>query len=886
MSREIYTYTDLTRLGQSSLFEKIRHYPLVTVSADLRKGLVGKKEIDLVDGILSNDSHMHVTEFQNLAQAMYGEWNTDQNKFNEMILLSEYVRKKLTDASGDNKKVNWLTGCMRNLGFILSSIIMLEQAEVRPEDIETGGERNLELLQGAWKYLIKRDPSIRAFRQRIGSVKTKEQWAPILRTAFGTRDSFDSTDAIVFHGFYYITPLQERIMCSLEEAGFRLVFLIPYDERYPFAHEIWDETYSEKRGYPPKNKWHVERSIEPDPYGDIFEGKKNISIHNSLQMREYASIMEFVDDVKNIKKQGYAIYSSDFRTANKVLQDYYPEEYGDRKILSYPIGQFVNILNRMWDEERQTIVLESDTLIECFSSGWLSVDGIAGRQYLQDLTYILPFFTGCHTVEEWTKRINLLRRIRQEAIEPFLMDPDPEESAARWQEAIGNPMADFSMFAVETEKLNVILKLIRQLLKMAEDLFGESQLIRVSDHIGRLDHILKRHEVSNEIYDEERAIVGDIFEKLGNPGSFDIQCAPMDIANALNLFLYDKFAEGEIQTKRVGLVYPMYWVDAACIKNNSKVHICMCDVNAMPGGSKNYTWPLTSEVVHDCYERTGNPLLVNHIQSMESSALCNRYFIYAALKNNNVVISWVSLMNDKILAPSPYVKLISGATGKKVLSARRHRITFSQVANADYGSGRIDEYENDKMPADTIKEAKMDYAVCPSKYVFGYVLEKHPTYSSDFQQNYALNAFISAIYNLLKDKGMTIDEVYRNVMSLFPGLRKVEKRQVYDYISYDHNENDMDYGIRTECGGFFYTDERLKIHFPNPQVREMAIGRYGKLLTPDGRRGMDLYEVMEATQEEEVYGRKDIVKTTCMFCPHIDYCRNAIYYGDQENFYD
>ena len=200
-------------------------------------------------------------------------------------------------------------------------------------------------------------------------------------------------------------------------------------------------------------------------------------------------------------------------------------------------------------------------------------------------------------------------------------------------------MADFSMFSVETEKLNVILKLIRQLLTMAEDLFGESQVIRVSEHIGRLDQILKRHEVSNEIYDEERAIVGEIFEKMGQTGGFDMQCAPSDVANALNLFLYDKFAEGEIQTNRVGLVYPMYWVDAACIKNNSKVHICMCDVNAMPGGSKSYTWPLTTEVVHDCYERTGNPLLVNHIQSMESAALCNRYFMYAALKNNDVVVS-------------------------------------------------------------------------------------------------------------------------------------------------------------------------------------------------------------------------------------------------------
>ena len=886
MSREIYTYTDLTKLGDSRIFREIRYYPQVTVSADLRKGLIGTQARDHVDGIFANDSRMHVTEFHTLAQAVYGDWATDQSKFSEMILLSEFVRKKLNDAAGDKKETNWLIGCMRNLGAILSAIILLEQAEVRPEDIESGGERNLELMLEAWKHLADRDPAIRTFRRNLALKNTKTRWEPILRKAFKTDASFAGTEAIVFHGLYYITPLQEKIMASLEEAGYRLIFLIPYDERYPFVYEIWDETYSEKRGYPPKSSWHIEKSQWPDPYGDIFAGKKDVAIHNRLRLKEYASVMEFVNDVKNIRKQGYAVYSSDHKAANKILKDYFPEEYGDRKILSYPIGQFVNVLNQMWDEERQTIILDDDSLVECFSSGWLAVNGISGRQYLQDLTYVLPFFTGCHTITEWSKRIDLLKQIRLDSIDPFLMDLDPEESVARWQEAIGNPMANFSMFAVETEKLDIILTLIQQLLTMAEDLFGNNQVIQVSEHIDKLDQILKRHEVSNEMYTEERAIVGDIFEKLGQPGGFDARVAPSDIANALNLFLCGRFEEGEIQTNRIGLVYPMYQIDAACIKNNSMVHVCMCDVNAMPGGNKEYIWPLTAPIVHDCYKRTQNPLLINLMQIMESTALCNRYFMYVALKNKDVTVSWISTVGEKLLAPSPYIKLVSGATGQEISTAKRHQITFSRVANAVYGRDRIDEYDNDKMPSDTIKEAKMDYAVCPMKYVLGYVVEKYPTYSSDFQQNYALNAFISAIYNLLKDKGMTVDQVYRNVMSLFPGLRKVEKRQVYDYISYDRRENDMDYGNRTECGGFFYTDERIKLHYPNPQVREMAIGRFGKLMTPDGRKGMNLYEVMEATSEEEMIGRKDVVKTTCMFCPHIDYCRNAIYYGDQENFYD
>ncbi len=886
MSREIYTYTDLTKLNDNKLFQEIKHYPQVAVSTDLRKGLNGNIAWDNVDGILKDDKTLRITEFHSLAQAVNSEWGTDQSKFNETIILSEYIRGRMNAVSGDKKQTNWLTGCMRNIGALLSSIVLLEQAGIKPDDIKAEGDRNIELMLEAWEYLIERDPALKAFRNNMSKTYTKAMWEPILRTAFRTEESFADVEKIVFHGFYYITPLQEKIMLLLEQAGYGLIFLFPYDERYPFVYEIWDATYSPERGYPPKNQWHMEKSNAQDAYGDIFEGKKNVTINNKLSFKEYASVMEFVNDVKHIKDKGYAIYSSDFKTANRVLKDYFPEEFGERKILSYPIGQFVSILNQMWNDEKQTITLDEDSLIECFSSGWLSADGVSGRQYLQDLTYLMPFFTGCHTVDEWTERIELLKKIRQDVIGPFQVDLDADESVSRWQEAIGNPMANFSMFAVETQKLDIILTLIKQLLDMATELFGKNQVIRVSDHISKLDRILKRHEISNELYDEEREKVADIFEKLGQPSDFNTKCSPADIANALNIFMCGRFEEGEIQTNKVGLVYPIYFVDAACIKNKSKVHVCLCDVNSMPGGNKEYVWPLSSPVMNKCLNTTHNPLITNLMQIMESTTLCNRYFMYCALKSRDVVVSWISTVGEKILAPSSYIKLVCDATGIKLSQGKRGTITFSQVADSSYGTGRIAEYDNNKTPSGMIKEARMAYALCPMKYTLGYVVEKYPTYSSEFQQNYALNAFISAIYNLMKDKGMTVDEVYKNVMELFPGLRKVEKRQVYDYISYDRREDDMDYGSRTECGGYYYTDERLKLHYPNQWVREVAIERFGKLMTPDGRKGMNLYEVMEADNDEEMRGKKDIVRTACMFCQHMDYCRNAIYYGDQENLYD
>ncbi len=883
MIRQVYTYTNLTTVTKNPYFKEIAKYPIITVSADLRKGFVGALGIERKEEVLTFDGKLNVTEFRNITNAINDYWSSDQSKFNSTIIMSEFIRGKIT-ATKDKKELNWLTGCLRNMDSMLSSITLLEEAEIRPDQLDAGDDRNLKLLIEAWKYLIDKDSAYNEFRETMTKMSSKEEWEKVFSTAF-KENGLSNSKIIVFHGFYYITPIQEMIMRLLEKAGFELIYFIPYDERFPFVYEIWDNTYSEEYGYVPKTEWKMEKSDKADPYGDIFEGKESVTVENKLTIREYASVMEFVDDVRRIKEDGYTLYASNHRDANEMLKDYYPDEYGERKILAYPIGQFISSLNKMWDEDKQTITLDSDSLIDCFSSGWLSYNGVAGKQYMQDLMHILPFFTGCTAVDQWENRIIQLKTIREEVIKPFEVERDPDPTVNRWQAAIGSPFENFSMFAVENEKLDIILSLIKQLLDMARELFGNNKTIKVSDHLRKLNKILKRHEISDELYEEEQTIIGNIFEKLGESSSYAAECAPSDIARALDLFICGRFDDDEIQVNRVGFVRPIFFVEAEAVKNRSKAHVCMCDVNNMPGGNKEYIWPLTRKTIANCYESTKNPLIRNLMQIMESTIEYNRYFMYAALKNKEVCLSWISEMSEKLLAPSPYIKLIANATGMDLSPAKRNTITYQRVVESDYGEGKITEYEREKAPRGMITEARMAYALCPMKYTLGYVLEKYPTYESDFQQSYALNALISAIYNLMKDQGMTVDEVYKNVIELFPSLRKSEKRQVYDYISYDRGENDIDYGIRTECGGKYYTNERIKIHYPNQDVRDVTKKRFGKLMTPDGRQGLDLNEKMEAKPSEKI-GDLDPVMQACSFCPHISYCKNAVYTVDQDNYYD
>ena len=66
---------------------------------------------------------------------------------------------------------------------LLSSLTLLEEAQIRPEHLDTGSDRNLKLLVESWNYLIDRDPSFNDFREKIGEMTSKEAWERVFSTA-------------------------------------------------------------------------------------------------------------------------------------------------------------------------------------------------------------------------------------------------------------------------------------------------------------------------------------------------------------------------------------------------------------------------------------------------------------------------------------------------------------------------------------------------------------------------------------------------------------------------------------------------------------------------------------------------------------------------------
>lgn len=872
--REIYTYENLADLKDSRMFEKIRRFPQITVSADLRKSLKGTYAADRMEGLFSQNSEVCAADFGWLASKIDPDWGSSQSRFHGMILLSELIRKKMEQE--DERQKNWLTGILRNMDSLYRAAMLLEQSGAVPEDLPEKKDRNLQLFSEAWEMLRKKDPSFLQFRRRMEELKNRAAWMPVLCETF-EKTEFQGIHTLVFHGFYNITSYQERIMCLLEQAGFQLIFLIPYDARYPFVYEIWKETYSEKHGYPPQQEWHMEIAREENPWAEVFEGRQG-PLPNQVELWEYASVMEFVNAVKKASDEGYTVYSPDTKTVDSILKEYYPEAYGDRKLLSYPIGQFLYTLSQMWEDDVQEVALSPDDLMKCVSSGWLSADGESGREYLKDLKKVLPFFKGCRTRAEWKARIGEMRRIQKEVLPVFDREKDLDASISRWQKSLENPLSMFGCFSLTEERLEMVLVLMEEVLSMADELFEGGETILAGEYLQRLDHILRTHPVSAELYEEERSIVEEIFEELGKPCSFHERCHPSDIRNAFRLFFNGSLEDGEIRREHPGMVSPLYSIDGAPVKQGGKVHVCLCSESALPGKKEAYTWPLSGALIRSCYEKSGNEFLENLLQVNEQKPLCGRYFLYSALKNRQVQLSWVSVMGEKDQAPSAYLKLLHEGAN---IPIQKPETFESQVRKAmrmaTPAESRILPYDKEQMPHETPKEARMDYSLCPMRYVLGYVADEFPWYQTEFQQTYAVNGLVWAVEGLWKKQGQKVsgetEEICRQVLKLFPGMRKMEKRQISDFGSYEKKE-DLDYSGKTRCGERYYTDERLKVYFPEPKSRKAAEDAFLKLCTPDGRQGMDL---SRGPKKAEI----------CRYCPQAESCLLVCYdKQEQEDFHD
>ncbi len=861
MSNKVYSYSNISELQKAPFYSEILTTPQIAMSkevAAIRYKIPALKK--------------YVASFNTFEKMLFPDWNNSGQKFRYISILNHLLREKINRCY-DKYEKEWLLGCKKNLSSAINNIIKLEEMRVRPENIKAD-DRDIKLFKEMWETVIRNDDAISLFRKRCSELEDPDNFISCAEKAFNAsvKDKAKSLVAtktdftgrkIIFNGFQFFTPLQRFVYEGFRKAGFEIIALIQDDIRYPYANEIWNHLYAEQNGFPSRRDWVRQPVTTKNPLGEIFETGEPVQADN-VKLIKYKNTIEFIEDIDRIKSEGYYIYSSDDRTVNRILRDYFPEDYESRNLLAYPIGQFIYILHKLWDESREGITLTPDNLRKIFASGWLSYKGRSSAVYTETLERILPYFDNCFSLAEWTERLDVLRKSYDEAVAVF-KESTGSKTTVRTKELLGNPFKNFSAFSVEEDRLEAVTGIIRQLIEMAESLFGKNEPISLHKHISKLDAMIQMNDDTYlELFRKERETVKKIFDVLVSDKIKDYSYYPGDIAAAMLHYMGDKLEDEDTNRDRPGvLVFNIFQIEAAPIsKAKGKVHICMADIQRLPGSSGSYSWPLDEKLLEDIVGNTGNKYVSELLENSKLTALSNRYYIYTALQNEDVEISWVAKQADKLLSPSPYITLLDKLSTSKISESGVRKVDQQYVSDIRAIRKLDKTFDITKAENKYQREAELEYALCPMRFVYSYILNDSPVYRNEFQQNKAIVRYIQVLNTLLEGK-YDIEYIAGQVFELIPGIRKAEKRQIIDDAKrYDLPYNDGGY---TDYWDKAYTDYRINLKFPDKDVYRAARGQADKLNGQYGRRNV------------EYVNKGPDMEKNCLFCPHESYCRRSLF---------
>lgn len=239
-------------------------------------------------------------------------------------------------------------------------------------------------------------------------------------------------DHIVIHGVHQFSSLMLRTIEEIAKYK-KVILLFNYQEQYKNIYQTWIDIYSSfdcKMVDFKENEFHptdsstisYEGNMLAQNMGKLLEGRKeDITVQKPYEIIEFDNMTEFAGYVAKIFEEAERrdpeypmsamseqIYAAD-SSANDILKIYFPEQFGERQFLNYPLGHFFIAVANMWDSETNGILISDiNDIRECLSAGILA-EKTPGR-LASIFGKMESLFVGCLSVDEMLSRLKKVKK--------------------------------------------------------------------------------------------------------------------------------------------------------------------------------------------------------------------------------------------------------------------------------------------------------------------------------------------------------------------------------------------------------------------------------------------------------------------------------------------
>lgn len=534
MPFSIYTYSNPYEINKELYWDSIKNCPHFCVSQTMANGMMGTYE-EMTAG--------KVSTVENLVKGLFAFWESSECKIKQYTAIDEAINR-LEIADNSEKIKQSLRFNRKQLSNSLRILFELDMSieEMRTE-LMTEEQRHLvamyriirdsELVQD---FMLKRhfsEPEIEnAIRE---GMKLEREDADVSNV---------NVDTIVIHGVHQFSPM---ILQTIELVAKykRVILLFNYQQQYKNVYQTWIDVYS-SFDLPIKSQFTNEFRPNPllansydgnllaDKMANLIEGhpEKNeeecpfeiMEFDNNTEFASYVADV-FEDALKRqerdkearrstlyyMQEQFYAANNS----VNNILKIYYPDQFGERHFLTYPIGHFFLSITNMWNADEGGIQIENmNDIVECLNSGFIKEE-TPGKLY-SIFNRTREFFVRAETINQITELLEKLKK-RIGKVEKDVTE-----------KRISNRLIYFDVTSEEIDILIAALEQLDQITKLfyADFEDTENNFKKFYKRIKAFleTRILEAEDLEDEFKDVVKRVLVRLEEvdKIDATGSFDV----------------------------------------------------------------------------------------------------------------------------------------------------------------------------------------------------------------------------------------------------------------------------------------------------------------------------------------------------------------------------
>ena len=607
MAITIYTYSNPYEIQREPYWASIQNCFHLCVSQTLVNGLCDQY-IDFFKGKL-----VTVTRFIN---ALYDDWESDAVAISQRAAIDNIIEyMDFASIVGNIENDDVIKSLKRNRSAVVESIRTMFELGMEPDNIKTNElsydqkcvvEIYKELRRKENKFFVikndfNEDEIDAAIEKTVYSLFKETEKDKAQNALLKTRK-----DSIVIHGIHQFSPIMLRMIEELSKYKL-VVILFNYQPDYKNVYQTWLDVYSSfesKIVFSPRNLSNDNQQFEGGKLADnlsalVAGNTEAIDFANEVEVTEFDNATEFAgyiakkfEKAEELRKEDLfahpALYYMDEQLysansgVNNILRVYFPDQFGERAFLDYPIGHFFLSITNMWDPDSQALCMKDlKDLYECLSCGIISED--KHGELISIIDKVRLYIDKESSIKGIVKKLKRLKN----RIEEILDDENDKHEMQRVE-----------YFDVSTEEIDTLIAALNELNEITryfyED-FNDQRNDFKSFYRKISDVLVTRVLDVEEIDDEFKQIVERVLLRLNEVKDVEASASFDCLRETMQLYLQQVPSEGKGAN---WIVRNFEQIDGDVLRKNrsqsTKTYhfACLSDRDMSITHKDEFSWPL------------------------------------------------------------------------------------------------------------------------------------------------------------------------------------------------------------------------------------------------------------------------------------------------------